>query len=234
MPLVLTFANPSVPPVVDTPRNKSCINDDVCTCQVIVSWPIREGRDSLFSTINTETNQCRISLLKRFALMWAEPFRSLVLNMPKLTKTTRITLSDWPPPPGLRTSGSVALVGDALHAMAMCRSMTSPSVTRRRKGTPPADERLTDRGEAVNHAIADVSDFVDLVLPILTGEEGDGDVRTALDRYEDRVVERTRPAVLASRQACLDAHNWGSINGKSPLLSKRGMCGEFDEGSICE
>lgn len=75
---------------------------------------------------------------------------------------------------------------------------------------------------------------MELVLPILTGEREDGGVRAALDRYEDRVVDRTRPAVLASRQACLDAHNWESISGESPLLSKRAMYVEFDEGSLCE
>ncbi|RKU49539.1 hypothetical protein DL546_009059 [Coniochaeta pulveracea] len=196
--------------LLEAPIHKNDEKDDTYTCQVIVSWPIREGRDSVFSSINTETNDGRISLLKRFALTWAEPFRSLVLNMPKLTKTTRITLSDWSPPCGLRTSGSVALVGDALHAMAMYR------------------------GEAVNHAIVDVVDFVELVLPVLTGEEGDGNLRTALNRYEDKVVERARPAVLASRQACLDAHNWEHAEGGSPLLSKRAMFDEFDEGSICD
>lgn len=88
----------------------------------------------------------------------------------------------------------------------------------------------TDRGEGANHAIVDVLEFVELVVPHLSGDkDGNGDVRSALDRYEDRVVARARPAVMASRQACLDAHNWQRINTQSPLLSKRTMNVEFDE-----
>jgi hypothetical protein len=57
-------------------------------------------------------------------------------------------------------------------------------------------------------------------------------LRAALDRYEDRVVGRTRPAVLASRQASLDAHQWSRINDKSPLLSRRAMTLAFDESDM--
>jgi hypothetical protein len=57
-------------------------------------------------------------------------------------------------------------------------------------------------------------------------------LRALLDAYEDAVVARTRPTVLASRQAALDAHCWGRITDKSPLLTRRGMKIEFDEGSM--
>lgn len=69
-----------------------------------------------------------------------------------------------------------------------------------------------------------------MVVPHLTGDGlRDGAVRSALDRYEDKVVARARPAVFASRQACLDAHNWRHINSQSPLLTKRAMNVEFNE-----
>jgi hypothetical protein len=75
----------------------------------------------------------------------------------------------------------------------------------------------------------DVVDFVDIVMPSL-GENTR--VQPALDRFEDRVVARTRPAVLASRQACLDAHDWSRISPQSPLLSRRAMHVEFDDGVV--
>lgn len=95
----------------------------------------------------------------------------------------------------------------------------------------------TDRGEGANHAIVDVLDFVELVMPQLRAGGADKaaaavGLRAALDRYEDRVVARTRPAVLASRQACIDAHQWDRINEKSPLLSRRLMNLVFDESDM--
>lgn len=81
-------------------------------------------------------------------------------------------------------------------------------------------------------------DFVELVLPHLSTSDGNSpskrNLREALDNYEDVVVARARPAVLASRQACLDAHNWSAISGDSPLLSKRAMKLEFDGSKLDE
>ena len=89
----------------------------------------------------------------------------------------------------------------------------------------------TDRGEGANHAIVDVDDFAQHVTPTLQHHLRGGiaspaafsDLRAALDDYEQAVIERTRPGVLASRRACLDAHEWGRINEKSPLLTRRAM-----------
>jgi hypothetical protein len=80
------------------------------------------------------------------------------------------------------------------------------------------------RGEGANHAIVDVLEMNEKVLPYLNiGREA---LRGAVCEFEKGVVERTRPAVLASRQACLDAHNWERLmNTKppSPLLTRREM-----------
>lgn len=92
---------------------------------------------------------------------------------------------------------------------------------------------ITDRGEGANHAIVDVQDFADLVAgPHLAPTQGPAsfeELRRALDAYEDAVVERARPGVLASRRACLDAHEWGKIGEASPLLTRRAMKLDFDE-----
>lgn len=80
-----------------------------------------------------------------------------------------------------------------------------------------------------NHSIQDVQGVVQTVLPALLGAMSNTGLRAAIDEYEDEVVARCRPAVLASRRAALDAHEYGRINAKSPLLSPRVMHIEFDE-----
>ncbi|KAK4109016.1 FAD/NAD(P)-binding domain-containing protein [Canariomyces notabilis] len=181
------------------------------TCQIVVSWPVRDGFFNQASPIAfPDTSKGGIDLIKKFAETWAEPFRSLVHSIPDGAEAKFLELSDWPPPTDLRSTGHVALIGDAFHPMVMYR------------------------GEGANHAIVDVFDFVSHVLFRLLSRDSPvkGDLRAALDRYEDRVVARTRPAVLASRQACIDAHQWSRINEKSPLLSRRAMNIEFDESSM--
>ena len=63
----------------------------------------------------------------------------------------------------------------------------------------------------------------------VTAHIRDGKLRDALDDYETGVVKRSRPAVLAARRACLDAHDWSRINPQSPLLTRREMFMQFDE-----
>ncbi|KAL2142538.1 hypothetical protein VTI28DRAFT_1041 [Corynascus sepedonium] len=203
--------------VLDAPGNTPEGNGGKYTCQMVVSWPVRDGFFNQPKPIDfPETNESRVELIKKFAATWADPFRTVALSIPDNTDVKSLELYDWPPPKGLRTTGHVALVGDALHPMVMYR------------------------GEGANHAILDVLDLVELVMPYLVDDEraeqhsttAAVDLRAALDRYEDRVVSRTRPAVLASRQACIDAHQWSRINDKSPLLSRRAMNLVFDESDM--
>lgn len=108
---------------------------------------------------------------------------------------------------------------------------------------------ILDRGEGANHAIIDVRDFATHVVPILSlqhtqqgvaqAQDSAQALRQALDSYEDAVVSRSRPGVLASRRACLDAHAYSrlfgegaSAGGISPLLSKREMALQFDDESM--
>jgi len=75
-----------------------------------------------------------------------------------------------------------------------------------------------------------VLDLVETVLPQLTSDAPS--LRAALDTYHGAVTARTRPAVLASRQACMDAHDWDSISSDSPLLSRRAMRLDFDDSAF--
>jgi hypothetical protein len=89
---------------------------------MVVSWPVREGFFNRAAPILVpETDEAGIELIKTFAETWAEPFRTLARRIPSDTEVKSLELYDWPPPKGLRTTGHVALVGDALHPMAMCK-----------------------------------------------------------------------------------------------------------------
>lgn len=116
------MGTPFFPPVLDAPGNGDGRTDKY-SCQIVTSWPLREGFfDSPAPLPFPPTNEARLALLKTFAQTWAEPFRSLVLAMPPDTDVKHFELVDFAPPKDLRTKHRVVLMGDALHAMAMCKS----------------------------------------------------------------------------------------------------------------
>ncbi|RGP79897.1 hypothetical protein FLONG3_1968 [Fusarium longipes] len=177
--------------------------------QMCVSWPYRPGffgRDLPIEIPESVEEQKR--LIHDFAKTWAEPWQSLALGVTVNSDIKGLKLQDLPPPVDLRTTGRAVLMGDALHAMAMYR------------------------GEGANHVILDVQDFVERVIPVLQHHGDYATLRSAMDDYERAAVTRTRPAVLASRQACLHAHNWSKISSDSPLLTRRMPFVEFDESEL--
>ncbi|KAM0245279.1 hypothetical protein ACHAP5_005510 [Fusarium lateritium] len=191
--------------VLDAPGNHESSTHPY-VLQICVSWPYREGFFGSSTPIEIpETAEDKYKLVQTFAETWAEPWRSLVSSIPADTEMKGLKLQDLPPPKDFQTKDRAVLMGDALHAMAMYR------------------------GEGANHAILDVEDFVQRVVPLLKQNEELAGLRTALDEYEKIVVQRTRPAVLASRRACMDAHDWKMISEKSPLLTRRMPYLEFEE-----
>ncbi|KAK5116870.1 hypothetical protein LTR85_009130 [Meristemomyces frigidus] len=185
----------------DTPANNDRDNQDTYDCQVIVSWPYRAeflGRSE--PTETPATSEERLRLMKEITRDWASPFRDVVQDMPSTSTVQAIRLEDWPPEEGSweNFDGRATLVGDAAHAMTMYR------------------------GEAANHGITDVARWLDFHLPVLKSKErSGGDLKGACDAYEREMIARTHLAVLASRQACLDAHDHERVNERSPLVSKR-------------
>lgn len=195
--------------VLDSPGNhpqKSTPNPRY-VLQIIISWPYRAGfLDKPTPTPFPETKQASIELIKSFANTWAEPFHSLTNSIPPDSEVKHLELYDWLPPKNSNNMGNVALVGDAFHPMSMYR------------------------GEGANHAIVDVLDFVETVLPHLIAHADS--LCEAIVAYQNKVATRTRPGVLASRKACLDAHDWGCIDPDSPLLSRRIMNLDFDDSQF--
>jgi 2-polyprenyl-6-methoxyphenol hydroxylase-like FAD-dependent oxidoreductase len=181
---------------------------DTYKCQIIVSWPYRENwldRVDPTECPNTKTGQS--FLIRNLSESWAEPFRSLVQNMPKDSDIRPVELADWLPRPSTGFGGRVVLVGDAAATMVMYR------------------------GEGANHSIVDVSRLLEQTKLLYEGErvKDEGAYEAARAAYESEMIERKEIAVLASRRACLDAHEYARVNEKSPLVKRRMMRTDLEE-----
>ena len=67
----------------------------------------------------------------------------------------------------------------------------------------------------------DVSVLLSHILPVFKQPRQTPRMREAVLAYEEDMIARTRPAVLASRRAAMDAHEYRKIDADSPLVSKR-------------
>jgi hypothetical protein len=87
------------------------------------------------------------------------------------------------------------------------------------------------RGEGANHSIVDVSKLLEQIKPLCerADAEVDGLWEAARAAYESEMVERKEIAVLASRRACLDAHDYARIDENSPLVKRRMMGTDLEE-----
>ncbi|KAJ5811979.1 hypothetical protein N7474_008280 [Penicillium riverlandense] len=178
--------------------------DDTRDCQILVSWPHRRGFLGEDTPLDVPAkSRDRVAFMKRVASDWADPFHEIVQSIPEEAEPKTISLEDWVPPRDQWTtipgSDHVVLVGDSAHTMTMYR------------------------GEAANHGILDVESLLSAILPALRASDdrlGDS-LREACKIYTQGMVDRTAPAVLKSRQACLDAHDYERINDNSPLIQMR-------------
>ncbi|KAH3671331.1 hypothetical protein OGAPHI_000554 [Ogataea philodendri] len=163
-------------------------------CQVNFSWNCPDKKLEPF-----ETEEDKIAVIKRISEGLDKDLMFLKEKMIASSSSfMEIRLSDWPEADFNDMGGKVILVGDACHAMVMYR------------------------GEAGNHAIADVKLFIELLKQNKAGSLTWAEL---IDNYKKDVKARAGPAVLLSRQACLDAHNWAVLKdfktNQSPLLALR-------------
>ncbi|KAH6649186.1 hypothetical protein BKA67DRAFT_521779 [Truncatella angustata] len=160
-------------------------------CLVIISWVVR---DPVADAI-PKTNPERIAMMKARAKEFAEPLRSIVMDIPDDTDhTTPLRLGDFPCRDWDNRNGRVTLAGDAAHAMTMYR------------------------GEGANHGILDAALLVDELKKI---HSGGVDQKRAIDAYEAEMRPRTHAAVLKSRDAALVAHEWDQLTIDSPVVGAR-------------
>ncbi|KAG7924669.1 hypothetical protein KL925_005100 [Ogataea polymorpha] len=163
-------------------------------CQVNFSWNCADKAAEKFDTVED-----KIAVIKKVSSGLNENLMFLREKMVAASdRFMEIRLSDWPYADFDDKQGRIILVGDACHAMVMYR------------------------GEAGNHAIADVKLFIDLLGKCRKEEIS---WQEMIHAYKEDVKARAGPAVLLSRQACLDAHNWEKLKdfevNKSPLLALR-------------
>ncbi|RGP81839.1 hypothetical protein FLONG3_36 [Fusarium longipes] len=144
------------------------------------------------------TDAERLAYMKRRAIEFNPVLRDAVHAIPEGSEVTEIVLQDWPCLPWDNRSGRITLAGDAAHAMTMYR------------------------GEAANHGILDAYRLSKTLKQVYN--EGK-DLKEGIDDYERELRERTSVAVLLSRQACLDAHDWHGLNENSAVLKKRAISG---------
>ncbi|KAF2823824.1 FAD binding domain-containing protein [Ophiobolus disseminans] len=186
--------------LLEAPQTPDC--NSAYVYQVCISWNTTKPPCDIPARSNSASaQQERIAIIREVSKQWAEPFKTFVQLIPDTTNVQQLDISDFPPSAGVDAAGRVLLVGDACHAMSMYR------------------------GEGANHAIVDVLELKERVLPHL---HRDKTLTAAVRKFEEGVIERTRPAVLASRKACLDAHDWHNLTPDSPLLTRRQMHLKFD------
>ena len=75
-----------------------------------------------------------------------------------------------------------------------------------------------DRGEAANHGITDARLLHDQLVEV---SKATVPQLEAIEKYETEMRDRTSWAVLMSRQACLDAHDFKNLNKDSAILARR-------------
>jgi len=137
----------------------------------------------------------RIAEMKRRAQGFAEPLLTMIMDIPDDSVTsTGLRLADFPPLPWENRNGLVTMAGDSAHTMTMYR------------------------GEGANHGILDAALLIDQLKKIHTGETNQVD---GVKVYEAEMQERGHAAVLRSRQAAFDGHDWDAIVDTSPLIGVR-------------
>jgi hypothetical protein len=94
-------------------------------CQVMTSWSYKPGSLGISEPSDVPVgNTERLAWMKMISSGWVEPFRGIVHDIPEDTEAKVISLEDWPPRKGQwdNHEGRVTMIGDAAHAMTMCKS----------------------------------------------------------------------------------------------------------------
>jgi 2-polyprenyl-6-methoxyphenol hydroxylase-like FAD-dependent oxidoreductase len=137
----------------------------------------------------------RIAEMKRRAQGFAEPLLGMIMDIPDESLTsTGLRLADFPAIPWDSCNGLVTMAGDSAHAMTMYR------------------------GEGANHGILDAALLIDQLKKVHAGEISQVE---GIKVYETERQGRGHAAVLRSRQAAFDGHDWEAIQDSSPLVGVR-------------
>ncbi|CAG7962190.1 unnamed protein product [Penicillium nalgiovense] len=165
--------------------------------QLTISWPYESGYldEKEPSDAPTELPD-QLAWLKRMAEHWANPVYDLIQSMPDNSIVRVIAVQEWMPNDTNRrpTDGRITTVSDAAHLM------------------------TSFRGENSNHGVVDVAKLLALLAP---SSSNGIDLREVVSIYEEEMFQRSRPATLKAREACLDANHYSKVASGSPFLSRR-------------
>lgn len=103
--------------VLDTPEvNGSSGEDEYYSIQLNISWRVR-GPDDEVPSSSFE----RLKRMKLMAEVFEERLKKVVQSIPDEAEVLEIKLADWPCLEWPNHGGKVTLIGDAAHAMTMCK-----------------------------------------------------------------------------------------------------------------
>jgi len=116
---------------------------------VIISWIIKnEVKDAI-----PKTHAERIALMKKRAEGYAEPLRSIVMDIPDdLPSTTPLRLADFPCVEWDNLGGKITLAGDSAHAMTMFVPSLFPNYTFSDKVMPGIAAKAQITGFSTRHS----------------------------------------------------------------------------------
>ncbi|KAF1850080.1 FAD/NAD(P)-binding domain-containing protein [Cucurbitaria berberidis CBS 394.84] len=161
------------------------------TFQILQSWI----DDTVPPSTDLSTFEGRLAFFKKRSAEWAEPWRSAGLAVKEGTQipldkgTYWGRASKWD-----NRAGRMTLCGDAAHPM-----------------TP-------HRGQGLNNALQDASNFVSALLKVQIGGQS---LQQAVQEYDDEVLERGTLEMSISLKQTLFIHNWETLM-QSPMV-KIGM-----------
>lgn len=180
--------------MIDTPQSNGTAGTDKEIYRCQISLSWLR-KDSKTSEI-PDTKRERVAELKRRAVGYHPTLFNLINDIPEDADANEIVLQDWECRPWDNHGGRITLAGDAAHVMTMYR------------------------GEAANHGLLDAYILYHGIISVYSGAKSRKDI---VDEYEAEMIERGKPAVLLSREACIQAHDFYGLNENSAILKKRAL-----------
>ena len=150
----------------------------------------------------------RLAIIKEKATNLAEPARSSFVWIPEGTQVHKADISYWITEPWDNHKGRLTLMGDAAHPMPPCKyCLNSFSIQ-------PLMLSI-DRGQGLNHCIADVFSLVAQAKQAINGETT---WNSAISRYEEELVPRGSEEVKCSIENGIMLHDWEKVK-QSPVFN---------------
>jgi hypothetical protein len=102
---------------LDTPEvNGSKGDEKYYSAQLNISWPVMDSNDGI-----PDSDKEKLLRMQVLADVFEDRLRFPVQDIPKGTEILEIKLADWPCLEWPNHEGKITLIGDAAHAMTMCK-----------------------------------------------------------------------------------------------------------------